>query len=144
MNCDHHCGGADLLNDPREVCRNELFGTVAYKPPNTSIHSFDTKTLPWVSSSQTKMPSEFLLNSWRVGLPEKSYKRECQEKDLPGGSVPILFCLGIQPNCLNVASCSESGLLQAKGFALSPRVRQSINGSPLWSHFAVVTAPIVF
>jgi len=45
---------------------------------------------------------------------------------------------------LNVVSYSESGLLQAKGFALFPRVKQSINGSPLWFHFAFVTAPIVF
>ena len=58
--------------------------------------------------------------------------------------MPVLFCLGIQPNCLNVVSSSESGLLQAKGFALSPCVKRSINGSPLWFHFAVVTAPIVF
>ena len=58
--------------------------------------------------------------------------------------MPVLFCLGIQPSCLNMHSYSESGLLQAKGFALSPRVKQSIHGSPLWFHFAVVTAPIVF
>ena len=57
--------------------------------------------------------------------------RECQDKYFPFGSMPVLFCLGIQPNCLNVVSYSESGLLQAKGFALSPRVKQSINGSPL-------------
>src|SRR6267143_329577 len=29
---------------------------------------------------------------------QSSYKRECQETNLPVGSVPILFCLGIQPN----------------------------------------------
>ena len=45
--------------------------------------------------------------------------------------MPVLFCLGIQPKCLNVVSYSESGLLQAKGFALFPRVKQSINGSPV-------------
>jgi hypothetical protein len=37
-------------------------------------------------------------------LPEKSYKRECQETYLPVGSVPTLFCFGIQPNRLNVHS----------------------------------------
>ena len=31
-----------------------------------------------------------------------SYKRECQDKIFSAGSVPTLFCLGIQPNCLNV------------------------------------------
>jgi hypothetical protein len=31
-----------------------------------------------------------------------SYKRKCQETDLAVGSVPTLFCLGIQPNRLNV------------------------------------------
>jgi hypothetical protein len=45
-------------------------------------------------------------------LPEKSYKRECQEKNLSVGSVPILFCFGIQPNWLNVHFHSESGLAQ--------------------------------
>ena len=37
-------------------------------------------------------------------LPEKSYKRECQETFLSVGSMPTLFCLGIQPNCLIVHS----------------------------------------
>jgi hypothetical protein len=55
-----------------------------------------------------------------------------------------LFFLGIQPNCLNVHSHSESGLPQAKGFASSPCVKRRTNGSPLWFHFAVVTVPIVF
>jgi hypothetical protein len=50
--------------------------------------------------------------SWLTPLPEKSYKRECQETFLSVGSVPILFCLGIQPNWLNVHSHSESGLAQ--------------------------------
>ena len=36
-----------------------------------------------------------------------SYKRECQETFLSVGSVPILFCLGIQPNLLNVHSDSR-------------------------------------
>jgi hypothetical protein len=51
--------------------------------------------------------------------------------------MPVLFCLSIQPNCLNVVSYSESGLLQARGFALSPRAKQSINGSPVWWIFLV-------
>ena len=54
------------------------------------------------------------------------------------------FCLGIQPDCLNVDSYSESGLPQVKRIAFSPRVKRSINGSPLWFHVAGVTAPIVF
>jgi hypothetical protein len=29
-----------------------------------------------------------------------SYKSGCQEKYLPVGSVPTLFCLGVQPNRL--------------------------------------------
>ena len=33
--------------------------------------------------------------------------------------MPVDFCLGIQPNCLNVHSYSESGLPQAKGFAIA-------------------------
>src|SRR6266487_572187 len=29
----------------------------------------------------------------------RSYKKECQEKNLPVGSMPLHFCLGIQPYC---------------------------------------------
>jgi len=67
-----------------------------------------------------------------------------REKPLPRLNADRFFCLGIQPDCLNVDSYSESGLPQAKRIALSPRVKRSINGSPLWFHIAVVTAPIVF
>src|SRR5580700_5103941 len=48
------------------------------------------------------------------GKSGKSYKRECQEKHLPFGLVPILFCLGIQPNwverALPLREWSFSGL----------------------------------
>jgi hypothetical protein len=44
---------------------------------------------------------------------ETSYKKECQETFFSAGSVPTLFCLGIQPNRLNVHSRSASGLAQA-------------------------------
>jgi hypothetical protein len=40
----------------------------------------------------------------RDSQPEKSYKRECQETYFTIGSVPILFCFGIQPNRRNVHS----------------------------------------
>jgi len=72
---------------------------------------------------------------------EKSYKREFQEKNLPFGSMPVYFCLGIQPNCLNGHSNAGSGLAQAGCPAvLSPRGRRYASSS-LWFHFAVVTAP---
>ncbi|MGB2677628.1 MAG: hypothetical protein WAN12_11160, partial [Candidatus Acidiferrum sp.] len=51
-----------------------------------------------------------LYNDDVISMPDKSYKRECQEKNLPVGSMPILFYPGIQPNCLNMHSRSESGL----------------------------------
>ncbi|MGC2354419.1 MAG: hypothetical protein WA491_00005, partial [Candidatus Acidiferrum sp.] len=54
----------------------------------------------------------------------KSYKRECQEKNLPVGSMPILFYPGIQPNCLNMHSRSESGLPQAQSHGSSPRTKR--------------------
>jgi len=79
----------------------------------------------------------------RTAYPSKSYKKECQEKTSPSAQCRSI-CLGIQPDCLNVDAYSESGLRQAKPIALSPRVKRSINGSPLWFHVAVVTAPIVF
>jgi hypothetical protein len=41
----------------------------------------------------------------------KSYKRKCQETDLAVGSVPTLFCLGIQPNRLNVHARSAVSVL---------------------------------
>src|SRR5258706_10904009 len=43
-----------------------------------------------------------------------SYKKECQETNLPPGPMPVLFRRGIQPNCLNVHPRSESGLAQAE------------------------------
>src|SRR5215831_14395670 len=48
----------------------------------------------------------------------ESYKKECQEKNLPFGSMPVDF--------------------------LSPGLKRRSNRSSLWFHFAVVTAPIVF
>jgi len=53
------------------------------------------------------------------------------------------ICLGIQPNCLNVHSYSESGLRQAQWRVSSPRAKRRYAGSSQWFHFAVVTAPIV-
>ena len=46
------------------------------------------------------------LSAWSLlpRLPYKSYKRKCQETYLSVGSVPTLFCFGIQPNRLNVHS----------------------------------------
>jgi len=58
--------------------------------------------------------------------------------------MPVLFGLGIQSNCLNVVSYSESGLLQAKGFALPPRARRRCDCSPCGSISLFVTALIVF
>ncbi len=105
--------------------------------PKTELLSRDFLSSSRMTSNSEVVPGLF-------GLPVTSYKRECQDKYFPLGSMPVLFCLGIQPNCLNVVSYSESGLLQAKGFALSPRARRRCDCSPLWFHFAVVTAPIVF
>ena len=44
------------------------------------------------------------LQGAKLPDPEKSYKRKCQETYLSVGSVPTLFCFGIQPNRLNVHS----------------------------------------
>jgi hypothetical protein len=63
----------------------------------------------------TKGRQFFMLGGAPKGhevLPEKSYKRKCQETDLAVGSVPTLFCLGIQPNRLNVHARSASVLPQ--------------------------------
>jgi hypothetical protein len=77
-------------------------------------------------------------------LPEMSYKGKCPEKYFPFGSMPVLFCVGIEPNWLNVHSYSASGLPQAEGFGSSPRARRrSLSSSLWWFHFAVVAAPIV-
>ena len=70
-------------------------------------------------------------------------KRNVKGKISPSAPCRSLFGLGIQPDCLNVDSYSESGLPQAKRIALCPRVKRSINGSPLWFHVVVETAPIV-
>jgi hypothetical protein len=78
-----------------------------------------------------------------VANSEKSYKRECQEKYLPFGSVPTLFCLGIQPNCLNVHSRFESSLPQAESLISFPRAKRKYVSSSLWFHTLVATAPFV-
>jgi hypothetical protein len=83
-----------------------------------------------------------------AGPGERGYrpspiKRNVKRKISPSAQRRSI-CLGIQPDCLKVDSYSESGLRQAKPIALSPRVKRGINGSPLWFHVAVVTAPIVF
>jgi hypothetical protein len=74
---------------------------------------------------------------------DKSYKGKCPGKYFPFGSMPVLFCVGIEPNRLNVHSYSASGLPQAKGFGSSPRARRRSLSSSLWFHFAAVAAPIV-
>src|SRR6266702_6250118 len=79
----------------------------------------------------------------RALLLQESYKKECQEKNLPHWLDAGPICLGIQPNCLNVHSYSESGLAQAQCRVSSPRAKQRYASPPVWSHFAVVTAPIV-
>jgi hypothetical protein len=79
----------------------------------------------------------------RANLPSP-IKRNVKRKISPSARCRSIFCLGIQPNCLNVHSHSESGLPRAKGFASSPCVKRRTNCSSLWFHFAVVTAPIVF
>ena len=48
--------------------------------------------------------------------PPKSYKKECQEQS-PSARCRPIFCLGIQPNCLNVHSCSGSGSSPGEGFS---------------------------
>src|SRR6266478_4201285 len=74
---------------------------------------------------------------------EKSYKKECQEKNLPHRLEAGPICLGIQPNCLQVHAYSESGHPQAQCRVSSPRAKQRYASPPVWFHFAVVTAPIV-
>ena len=54
------------------------------------------------------------------------YKRECQDEYFPCGSMPVHFCLGIQPNCLNVHSYSESGLGQEKVWFLCVRETEKV------------------
>src|SRR5215471_6512244 len=71
-------------------------------------------------------------------------KRNVKRKLSPSAQCRSIFCLGIQPNCLNVHSYPESGLARVKSFASSPDVKRRSNYSSLWFHFAVVTAPIVF
>src|SRR6516162_816321 len=58
--------------------------------------------------------------------------------------MPVDFLSWHLAQLFNVVSYSESGLPQAKGFALSPGLKRRSNCSSLWFHFVVVTAPIVF
>ncbi len=128
----------------RNICqcfaRRKTLAIAFTFPPN----AFLGRLLPHCTRVYIMLPRNFLWIRSQVAKPEKSYKRECQETFFSVGSVPTLFCLGIQPNCLNVVSYSESGLLQAKGFALSPRARRRCDCSPVWFHFAVCDGAIVF
>src|SRR6266849_2328648 len=90
------------------------------------------------------VPTATVIHMPDKRLPEKSYIRECQETSLSVGSVPILFCLGIQPNWLNVHFHSERGLPQAESPVSSPRAKRRYASSSLWFHFTVVTAPVIF
>jgi len=51
------------------------------------------------------------------------------------------FCLGIQPNRLNVRSRFESGLPQAESLISFRRVTRWNVSSSLWFHTLVATAP---
>src|SRR6266480_8167588 len=53
------------------------------------------------------------------------------------------FCLGIQPNCLNVHSRFESGLAQAESLISFRRLKRRNVSSSLWFHTLVATAPFV-
>src|SRR6266446_10338194 len=53
------------------------------------------------------------------------------------------FCLGIQPNRLNVRSRFESGLPQAESLISFRRVTRRNVSSSLWFHTLVATAPFV-
>ena len=86
----------------------------------------------------------FCAGGDKIHLRRSPIKRNVKRKSSPSAGCRSIFCLGIQPNGLNVPSYSESGLPQTKGFASSPCVIRSTNCSALWFHFAVVTAPIVF
>jgi hypothetical protein len=45
----------------------------------------------------TSEQGDSMSEMFSVPLPEKSYKRECQEKHLPFGSVPIFFVSAFSP-----------------------------------------------
>ena len=88
-------------------------------------------------------------NAKYIGAQDRAYrtspiKRNVKRKTSPPGPMPVLFRLGIQPNCLNVHPRSESGLAQAECPVSSPRAKRRYASSSLWFHFAVVTAPVVF
>ena len=90
------------------------------------------------------MIAGIFTKSDKHGYRRSPIKRNVKREISPSARCRSIFCLGIQPNCLNVHSYSESGLPQARGFASSPSVKRRSNCSFLWFHFAVVTAPIVF
>src|SRR6266567_9612299 len=56
----------------------------------------------------------------RALLLRESYKKECQEKNLPHWLDAGPICLGIQPNCLNVHSYSESPIKRNVKRKISP------------------------
>jgi hypothetical protein len=132
-----------LLQNPKAPSR-EQNGSTKSEFPKASQHDMGwraQRTAPLLPVAG----DVFSLDSplYRTRLSDMSYKRECQETTLSVGSVPILFCLGIQPNCLNVHPQSESGLPQAECPVSSPCAKRRYASSPLWFH-TLVAAPFVF
>jgi hypothetical protein len=71
--------------------------------PKSKTHSARSQYGLDITSVSSRRRSIFLdIPFYRTPLPEKSYKSERQEKYLHVGPMPILFCLGVQPNRLNV------------------------------------------
>src|SRR5205807_7479552 len=118
-------------------CQTELLAASSTASPTDLL-----KSLPKRASSRRPENGQRLAGN--VAYSEKSYKRECQEKYLPFGSVPKLFLSrAFSPTCLNVPSRFESGLPRAESLISFRRVTRRNVSSSLWFHTLVATAPFV-
>jgi cytochrome c biogenesis factor len=82
----------------------KLGQTMQIGPYTLLLRSFDTK--PEKNYTAERMIVEVLRDNKPLMMlyREKPYKSSCQERFFSVGSVPTLFCHGIQPNRLNVHS----------------------------------------
>src|SRR6267378_1725903 len=72
-----------------------------------------------------------------VAFPDKSYKKECQEKNLPHRLNTAPFLSRHSAHCLSMV------FLRAESLVSSPRAKRRYASSPCGVLFPVVTAPIV-
>ena len=110
---------------------------------NSYVHEigFEAGSL---TARQTSVDAKSLTHSARMQLEplgrvvdfsDQSYKKECQEKNLPHRLNTAPFLSRHSAPLLERALLTESGLPQAEPFVSSPRAKRRYASPPLWVSF---------